>query len=154
MQNQTSTSANYQSEFTNLAERMGLSDDEYELAKIIWNKAVRCAEGKPLQEAALLIPLTKHKPDVTNDIFLTQQDLQIISSLLKTEIKLFDEFKDNSKAAVQIWYNRCDRDAEPSEENTYSFYILNYTKNTLRQCKAKLNKISALQRKVKLLKGL
>lgn len=145
------TNITYQSEFTNLAERMGLTDDEYELAQIIWNKAVRCAEGKPLQEAALLVP-NQAKKEAKPE--LTQRELQVLSSLLKSMINLLDSIREDVADEIEFLYEQCDKDAEQTEDSAEDFKLLNSYRTDQRAIKARLANLTTIQRKVKLLKGL
>lgn len=101
-------------EFFHMVNHLGLEDGELALAEIVWEKAERAMQGKPVQEAKLL------KSEVftrnTDPYALTQAELQILTDGLAFVLTADEERLQGLKVRIEQCWNKSnpdDKDSEP-----------------------------------------
>jgi hypothetical protein len=134
----------FKQQFQQAVSSLGLTEEQYEIAKLVWAKAEKVLMQKPTQEAVLLKP----KQELHQEVKFTQQELQSLSSYLSSYLKLVNSVYDFSKSSVSEMWERCDKNST-SEHNELAFSLLNSHKDNLRKIKKRKEAVEKIQRKTK-----
>ncbi len=133
-------------EFLHMVDRMGLEDGELALAEIVWQKAERAMQGKPVQEAVLL------KSEFTparQPQALTREEMQFLSGVLRDMLNVAQNNMVGLRGAIQEAWLLCDPDDEKTEEN---FQLLNQLRTYQRKVSVMMRKFEKIQHKLKKLR--
>lgn len=128
-----------------MCNQLGLEDGELSLAEIVWDRAERAMQGKPLQQARLLkseVILRNNKQPPA----LTQAELQMLTRSLSGALSADEAMLEFFKGRIdQLWYksNPNDKDSE-----TY-FNMMNYYRNEQRKLKRQHKVLAGIQHKLK-----
>ena len=134
-------------EFIHMVNHMGLEDAELALAEIVWNKAERAMQGKPVQQAALLHRDVFNVPDQHE---LTQAELQALTDGLAGILAHEQEVLQNFKRRIDVLW----RKSEPKNKETQGYFdAMNYLRNEQRKLKRDHAKLSRIQYKLKRQQG-
>lgn len=130
-------------EFFHMCNNLGLEDGELTLAEIVWEKAERAMQGKPVQEAKLL-KASVFTPEKPND--LTQAELQMLTDGLAL-VLTDDEWQlKNTQHRIQQLWNKSNPDDKYSE--TY-FNMMNNYRTQQRKMKKAHKALARIQHKLK-----
>ena len=135
-------------EFSHMCNHLGLEDAELSLAEIVWEKAERAMQGKPVQEAKLL------KSEVftrSNDPHaLTQAELQSLTVGLAQVLTHEQQLLQNLKNRI----DHCWRKSEPENADTEVWFDqMNEHRNFQRKVKKDHAMLSRIQYKLKRQQG-
>lgn len=130
-------------EFLHMVDRMGLEDAELALAEIVWQKAERAMQGKPVQEAVLLKSEYVGK---SNPHALSREEVQFLTMILTDMLRTSQQNMRNMRASMQEVWLLCDPDDEKTQEN---FEILNYLRSVQRKISPMIRKLEKIQHKLK-----
>jgi hypothetical protein len=123
---------------------LGLEDGELALAEIVWEKAERAMQGKPVQEAKLL------KNEVftrSNDpLTLTQAELQILTDGLALVLANDELQLKNLKLRIQQCWDKSNPDDKDSEPY---FNVMNEYRTKQRKMKKAHVALARIQHKLK-----
>jgi hypothetical protein len=137
-------------EFAHMIDRMGLEDGELALAEIVWEKAERAMQGKPLQESVLmsnkLQQFLKSYSQTHRAISLTTEELQFLSRYMQDFLCMSESTLEDVKAYVQVLWQDCNPD-DPTTE--VSFEELNSVRSLQRRIKKQHKTLAAIQAKLK-----
>lgn len=140
-----------QSEFDMLVNRLGLNEDEQNLAHVVWSKCEKTMTGKG-QDAVLLVePVafkTKAVPKAADS--LNNQDIDFMVSAFKAALTDGEELKKLLNLSIQQHWLVCDPENKSTEED---FMYLNQLKTAKRKLRLRTNKLASIQRKLKKAKG-
>lgn len=132
------------SEFSHMVNHLGLEDGELSLAEIVWEKAERAMQGKPVQEAKLLkseVFARNENPDA-----LTQAELQILTDGLAGVLAHEQQVLQNFKRRIDILW----RKSEPDNADTQEYFdAMNSLRNGQRKIKRDHLKLARIQHKLK-----
>jgi hypothetical protein len=135
-------------EFSHMVNHLGLEDGELALAEIVWEKAERSMQGKPVQEAKLLKSTTFER---NNDPYaLTQAELQILTDGLALVLTNDEEQLNLLKIRIEQCWNKSnpdDKDTEPY------FKVMNEYRTKQRKIKKAHKALAHIQHKLKKQKG-
>jgi predicted RNase H-like nuclease (RuvC/YqgF family) len=137
-------------EFAHMIDRLGLEDGELALAEIVWEKAERAMQGKPLQEAVLtsnkLEQFLKSYAQTHRAVSFTTEELQALTQGLSEVLSADEDALEFLKGRIdQLWHksNPDDKDSE-----TY-FNMMNYYRNQQRKLKRQHKVLAGIQHKLK-----
>lgn len=135
-------------EFFHMVNHLGLEDGELALAEIVWEKAERAMQGKPVQEAKLL------KSEVftrSNDPYaLTQAELQMLTDGLALVLTGDENQLKLLKIRIDSLWNKSNPDDKESEPY---FDMMNQYRNDQRKIKKAHVALARIQHKLKKQKG-
>jgi predicted RNase H-like nuclease (RuvC/YqgF family) len=142
------------SEFLHMVDRMGLEDGDLAIAEIVWQKAERAMQGKPVQEPVLtssklqdkLQDLLKSYTPTHRAVSLTTEELQSLTKGLSEVLSADEDALEFLKGRIdQLWHksNPDDKDSE-----TY-FNMMNYYRNQQRKLKRQHKVLAGIQHKLK-----
>lgn len=132
------------SEFAHMVNHLGLEDAELTLAEIVWEKAERAMQGKPVQEAALL--KSEVFPRSNNPHELTQAELQILTDGLALVLSADEQELHNVKQRIQMLWNKSNPDDKDSEKY---FDMMNEHRTMQRRMKKAHKALACIQHKLK-----
>ena len=131
-------------EFSHMVNHLGLEDGELSLAEIVWEKAERAMQGKPVQEAKLLKSEVFARNDNPNA--LTQAELQILTDGLALVLAGDECQLKNMKLRIEQCWNK----SNPDDETTvYYFNIMNRYRTEQRKMKKAHKALAHIQHKLK-----
>jgi hypothetical protein len=131
-------------EFFHMCNNLGLEDGELTLAEIVWEKAERAMQGKPVQEAKLLKNDSFTRNGKPND--LTQAELQMLTDGLAL-VLTDDEWQlKNTQHRIQQLWNKSNPDDKDTE--TY-FDMMNNYRTQQRKMKKAHKALARIQHKLK-----
>lgn len=134
-------------EFYHMCNHLGLEDGELSLAEIVWEKAERAMQGKPVQEAVLL----KKEACVRNDPHeLTQAELQSLTDGLALVLTHEETMLANLKKLIDLHWRKSEPDNPESE---VYFNDMNEYRNLQRKVKKDHANLARIQHKLKKQKG-
>jgi uncharacterized protein YkwD len=134
-------------EFTHMCNKLGLEDAEISLAEIVWQKAERAMQGKPVQEAALL-KKTEYKTPYPNQ--LTQEELQCLTTGLTAVLKQDENYIKKLRTRIDLLWTKSDPDIKDVEsDSAYCFNEMNAWRTLHRKLKKDHSKLATIQRKLK-----
>lgn len=134
-------------EFFHMCNNLGLEDGELTLAEIVWEKAERAMQGKPVQEAKLL-KASVFTPEKPND--LTQAELQCLTDGLAAVLAHDEQVLNNLKCRIDQLWNKSNPD---DKESQVYFVTMNMYRNMQRKIKKDHAKLARIQHKLKKMKG-
>ena len=132
----------FKEEFQALVNRYSVNDYEKDLMQFAWEKAEAVMQGKAIQDPVLL----KDKPIVFDFNKLTQSELQFMSNLLSIILNRSNETLEVFKENLAEQWNYCNK-SDPSTLDYYKGYLKML--DWYQKDKAKVSKISEIQRKIK-----
>ena len=130
-------------EFSHMVNHLGLEDAELALAEIVWEKAERAMQGKPVQEAVLL-KNTYLYPGPSRE--LTQAELQILTDGLALVLANDELQLKNLKLRIQQCWNASNPDDETTEPY---FNVMNEYRTKQRKMKKAHVALARIQHKLK-----
>lgn len=134
-------------EFYHMCNHLGLEDGELTLAEIVWEKAERAMQGKPVQEAVLLKSNHRGISDPHN---LTQAELQSLTVGLADVLTHEQEVLQKLKERIDY----CWRKSEPNNADTQVWFNqMNAHRNLQRKIKKDYAVLSRIQYKLKRQQG-
>lgn len=144
-----------QPEFEILANRMGLAEEERNLAEIVWKQCEKTMTGKGGQDAVLLggEPFNfevRNTVILHNIEFLTNEDIDFMVSINRGALTQIEEVKKLLNLDIQRHWLLCDPD-NPATANDFDY--LNCLKSLKRKIKRQGNTLASIQRKLKKAKG-
>jgi hypothetical protein len=131
-----------------MVNHLGLEDGELALAEIVWEKAERAMQGKPVQEAKLL-KSTKFERSA-DPYALTQAELQILTDGLALVLTNDEQQLNLLKIRIEQCWNKSnpdDKDTEPY------FNVMNEYRTKQRKIKKAHASLARIQHKLKKQKG-
>ncbi len=134
-------------EFIHMVNHMGLEDAELALAEIVWNKAERAMQGKPVQEAVLL-KNTYLYPGPSQE--LTQAELQMLTDGLSLVLTADEQQLKNIKLRIEQCWNKSNPDDKDSE---VYFDMMNEYRTQQRKMKKAHIALARIQHKLKKQQG-
>tara|TARA_R110000782_G_scaffold7059_9_gene23935 strand:+ start:1034 stop:1594 length:561 start_codon:yes stop_codon:yes gene_type:complete len=132
-------------EFYHMCNQIGLEDAEISLAEIVWQKAERAMQGKPLQEPVLL---KKTLVKVVLPDQLTQEELQCLTTGLSLVLQHDQDCIKKLKTKIDFLWTQSDRD-DTESDSILSFIEMNYWRTLHRKLKKDHSSLSNIQRKLK-----
>jgi hypothetical protein len=128
-----------------MCNHLGLEDGELTLAEIVWEKAERAMQGKPVQEAALLKePYVIATKQTTNE--LTREEAQFLSGLVRDFLGTAQSNMKVLRRDIQDVWLLCD----PNDKATdHCFEELNELRTYQRKINSSLRKLESVQHKLK-----
>ena len=132
-----------------MVNHLGLEDGELTLAEIVWEKAERAMQGKPVQEAKLLKSIDKFERSV-DPYALTQAELQMLTDGLALVLAGDERQLHNVKHCIQQLWNKSNPDDKESE--TY-FTMMNEYRTIQRKMKKSHKALARIQYKLKRQQG-
>ena len=135
-------------EFFHMCNHLGLEDGELSLAEIVWEKAERAMQGKPVQEARLL--KSEEFTRIRDAHALTQSELQILTDGLALVLTADEERLKELKESIDFCWNK----SIPEDSNSEVFFkIMNDFRDSQRKIKKDHAKLVRIQYKLKKQKG-
>lgn len=135
-------------EFFHMINHLGLEDGELALAEIVWEKAERAMQGKPVQEAKLLKSTAFERS--TDPYVLTQAELQSLTVGLAQVLTHEQQVLQNLKHRI----DNCWRKSEPDNADTKEYFTrMNELRNHQRKIKKDHVMLSRIQYKLKRQQG-
>lgn len=131
-------------EFTHLVNSLGLTENELTLAEIVWSKAERAMQGKPVQEAALL--KNAAFKSITDPYELTQAELQMLTDGLSLVLTADEQQLKNIKLRIEQCWNKSNPDDKDSE---VYFDMMNEYRTQQRKMKKAHKALARIQHKLK-----
>lgn len=133
-------------EFYHMCNHLGLEDGELSLAEIVWEKAERAMQGKPVQESVLLkqpyvFAETKREPSQ-----FTREEAQFMSDLTRSFLNTAQSNMKVLRRDIQAVWLLCDPDDEKTD---HYFEELNVLRNYQRKINSALRKLESVQHKLK-----
>ena len=133
-------------EFAHMVNSMGLEDGELALAEIVWQKAERAMQGKPVQEAKVLkkqdfVANAKLEPNA-----LTQAELQTLTDGIAFVLHGYERQLKEMKLLIEKLWNKSNPD---DPESKISFDTMNTIRNMQRKVKKDHAKLARIQHKLK-----
>jgi hypothetical protein len=135
-------------EFYHMVNHLGLEDGELSLAEIVWEKAERAMQGKPVQEAKLLKSNAFTRS--TDPHALTQSELQILTDGLALVLSADEERLEILKLRIEQCWNNSNPDDKDSERY---FKMMNEYRTDQRKIKKAHAALARIQHKLKKQKG-
>ena len=136
------------SEFSHMVNHLGLEDGELSLAEIVWEKAERTMQGKPVQEAKLLRSEVFERN--VDPYALTQAELQCLTDGLAGVLAHEQQVLENFKRRIDILW----RKSEPDNTETQEYFEhMNQLRNDQRKIKRDHAKLARIQYKLKRQQG-
>ncbi len=135
-------------EFSHMVNHLGLEDGELTLAEIVWEKAERAMQGKPVQEAKLLRSEAFER--TTDPHALTQAELQCLTDGLANVLTHEQQVLFNIRHRIDaLW-----RKSEPDNAETKDYFdAMNSLRNDQRKIKRDHLKLARIQYKLKRQQG-
>lgn len=131
-------------EFYHMCNHLGLEDGELTLAEIVWEKAERAMQGKPVQEAKLLKSEVFTRTDNTEA--LTQAELQTLTDGL-AEVLTGDE---RQLKLLKIRIDQCWNKSNPDDKDSEPYFdMMNEYRNDQRKIKRAHVVLARIQHKLK-----
>ena len=135
-------------EFYHMVNHLGLEDGELSLAEILWEKAERAMQGKPVQEAKLL--KSELFTRSSDPYALTQAELQSLTVGLAQVLTHEQEVLQKLKERI----DHCWRKSEPNNADTEVWFNqMNAHRNFQRKIKKDHAVLSRIQYKLKRQQG-
>lgn len=131
-------------EFAHMVNNMGLEDGELAIAEIVWIKAERAMQGKPVQEAKLLKSTTFERN--ADPHALTQAELQMLTDGLALVLSADEQELHNVKQRIQMLWNKSNPDDKDSEKY---FDMMNEHRTMQRRMKKAHKALARIQHKLK-----
>lgn len=131
-------------EFYHMINHLGLEDGELALAEIVWEKAERAMQGKPVQEAKLLKSEVFTRSDNPNA--LTQAELQMLTDGLAGVLASDERQLNMLKIRIDQCWNKSNPDDKDSEPY---FDMMNQYRNDQRKIKKAHKALAHIQHKLK-----
>jgi hypothetical protein len=142
-------------EFLHMVDRMGLEDGELTLAEIVWQKAERAMQGKPLQEPVLtsnkLQEFLKSYAQTHRVVSFTTEELQFLSRYMQDFLCMSESTLSDVKSYVQLLWRDCNPD---DPETEVAFKELNNMRGLQRRLKKQHKTLAVIQHKLKQAKKL
>lgn len=131
-------------EFYHMCNHLGLEDAELSLAEIVWEKAERAMQGKPVQEAKLLKSevFTRNQ----NPHALTQSELQMLTDGIALVLTGDERQLKNIKLRIEQCWNKSNPDDKDSE---VYFDMMNNYRTLQRKIKKSHIALARIQHKLK-----
>lgn len=133
------------SEFVHMVNHLGLEDGELALAEIVWSKAERAMQGKPVQEAALLKQPHVFSSTRGTDQF-TREEAQFMVDLTRDFLRTAHSNMKVLRRDIQAVWLLCDPDDEKTD---HYFDELNTLRTYQRRINSSLRKLENIQHKLK-----
>jgi len=130
-------------EFYHMINHLGLEDGELALAEIVWEKAERAMQGKPVQEPVLL-KNTYLYPGPSRE--LTQAELQLLTDGLALVLANDELQLRNLKLRIQQCWEKSNPDDKDSEPY---FNVMNEYRTQQRKIKKGHKALARIQHKLK-----
>ena len=131
-------------EFVHMVNSMGLEDGDLALAEIVWSKAERAMQGKPVQEAKLLKSTSFERN--TDQYALTQAELQMLTDGLSLVLTADEQQLKNIKLRIEQCWNKSNPDDKDSE---VYFDMMNEYRTKQRKMKKAHKALARIQHKLK-----
>lgn len=135
-------------EFVHMVNSMGLEDGDLTLAEIVWSKAERAMQGKPVQEATLL--KTTAFKSIADPYKLTQAELQTLTDGLSLVLTADEQQLKNIKFRIEQCWNKSNPDDKDSE---VYFDVMNVYRTQQRKMKKAHKALARIQHKLKKQQG-
>lgn len=132
------------SEFAHMVNSMGLEDGDLALAEIVWTKAERAMQGKPVQEATLL--KTTAFKSIADPYKLTQAELQMLTDGLALVLTADERELKKIKVYIEQCWNKSNPDDKDSE---VYFNMMNEYRTQQRKMKKAHVALARIQHKLK-----
>lgn len=133
-------------EFYHMCNQLGLEDSDLSLAEIVWDRAERAMQGKPVQQAKLLKSEVFTACRKSDKHALTQDELQYLTDGLARVLKYDQEELDRLKTTIDFFW----RESEPEQKESRKYFIaLNGERDLQRKLKKNCAKLSQIQHKLK-----
>ena len=144
-----------QPEFEILANRMGLGEEDRNLAEIVWKQCEKTVTGKGGVKAVLLggEPFnfeTRNTVILHNIETLTNEEIDFMVWLNRNTLNGIEEMKMFLKNNINIEWLRCNPDDPMTQGN---FEMMNNMRDMQRKLKRQTNVLASIQRKLKKAKG-
>jgi hypothetical protein len=142
-------------EFSHMVDRLGLEDGELALAEIVWEKAERAMQGKPLQESVLLSNKLEHflksYAQTHRAVSLTTEELQTLTKGISEVLSADEDALEFLKMRIdQLWQK-----SNPDDEESKPYFdMMNYYRNQQRKMKRQHKVLATIQHKLKQAKKL
>jgi hypothetical protein len=137
-------------EFAHMVDRLGLEDGELALAEIVWEKAERAMQGKPVQEPVLLSnkleQFLKSYAQTHRSVSFTTEELQSLTQGLSAVLCSDELALTNLKMCVEQYWQKSNPDDKDTETH---FNMLNYYRNQQRKLKRQHKMLAGIQHKLK-----
>jgi hypothetical protein len=131
-------------EFYHMINHLGLEDGELALAEIVWEKAERAMQGKPVQEAKLLKNDVFTRNEKPND--LTQAELQMLTDGLALVLTGDEQELTKAKQRIQILWNK----SNPDDKDSVTYFdMMNEYRTQQRKMKKAHKALARIQHKLK-----
>ena len=131
-------------EFYHMINHLGLEDGELALAEIVWEKAERAMQGKPVQEAKLLKNDAFTRNEKPND--LTQAELQMLTDGLALVLTGDEQELTKVKQRIQILWNK----SNPDDKDSVTYFdMMNEYRTQQRKMKKAHKALARIQHKLK-----
>jgi hypothetical protein len=131
-------------EFAHMVNSMGLEDGDLALAEIVWTKAERAMQGKPVQEATLL--KTTAFKSIADPYKLTQSELQMLTDGLALVLADDERQLKNLKFRIETCWNA----SNPEDKNSEVYFnMMNVYRTTQRKRKKQHVALARIQHKLK-----
>lgn len=131
-------------EFVHMVNSMGLEDGDLALAEIVWSKAERAMQGKPVQEATLL--KNSAFKIIADPYELTQAELQTLTDGLSLVLTADEQQLKNIKLRIEQCWNKSNPDDKDSE---VYFDMMNEYRTQQRKMKKAHKALARIQHKLK-----
>ena len=131
-------------EFSHMVNHLGLEDAELALAEIVWEKAERAMQGKPVQEAKLLKSTAFERN--ADPLALKQAELQILTDGLALVLANDELQLKNLKLRIQQCWDKSNPDDKDSEPY---FNVMNEYRTKQRKMKKAHVALARIQHKLK-----
>lgn len=131
-------------EFVHMVNSMGLEDGDLALAEIVWSKAERAMQGKPVQEATLL--KNAAFKSIADPHELTQAELQMLTDGLSLVLTADEQQLKNIKLRIEQCWNKSNPDDKDSE---VYFDMMNEYRTQQRKMKKAHKALARIQHKLK-----
>lgn len=131
-------------EFFHMCNHLGLEDGELSLSEIVWEKAERAMQGKPVQEAKLLKNDVFTRNEKPND--LTQAELQMLTDGLALVLTGDEQELTKVKQRIQILWNK----SNPDDKDSVTYFdMMNEYRTQQRKMKKAHKALARIQHKLK-----
>lgn len=135
-------------EFSHMVNHLGLEEAELALAEIVWEKAERAMQGKPVQEAKLLKNTVFERS--TDNHALTQAELQSLTDGLALVLTDDEQKLKNLRYRIDELWNK----SNPDDKNSQTYFdTMNYFRNLQRKLKKSHKVLALIQHKLKKQQG-
>ena len=128
-----------------MCNHLGLEDGELALAEIVWEKAERAMQGKPVQEAALLKQPYVFAPEEESTQF-TREEAQFMVDLTRDFLRTAQSNMKVLRRDIQAVWLLCDPDDVKTD---HYFDELNTLRTYQRKINSSMRKLENVQHKLK-----